>query len=854
MVLFYVEYLILKSFNVVMNVNDLQPFLGIRISNKKQSMTTQINNITDVNTNEPTQHRNQADADGNPIVITPPDVNTLEASEHLTALTFSTFLKSLSSSTPASTEMWTTNTSLTNSSPFVSADSVIARLVTDKEQLLSKAGVDENFCSVVKLLNCATTGGEVPSIPVGVNFIDAILPYDQYLPYESSDSTFIRSSDILATKKARTLIMMTGSSYENSTLSEFYASEIAADSTAYIRGQGAITNYAKLKHHETELAEHRRVFVRNTPSDGAFYHSNLLEVLGTMRAAQVSKLLSEVSGYALAQATVDTAVATFQAKTDPADPKKKLEPSAKVTNVDDITTKKPAFCFMSEKTFLAAVLATTDTVGGVPASFFDTVNSYERTGRYICFVSPSEASRLSFVLGLMVFLFDSIGLNSSPHDHGARMLFKSFSQIIFVVQGDSPSYQLNGIHFEAGAWYNAKDLVQATCNRLKNEVSVSFGFTSKADVANALSFWGSNGVQYTRPANDAEQAIDLDLGLEPSHKVFKWWETVPRRLDDTSVSNISVVQLLTSSFWTRWAFKLGYVDLVGATVSSRITYCPGLLLELARPYSALCGAMVDSLAGVNGIPMSAYSGVASTEGGKNQILSTLVTRLTSWSFWSVADGPLVRKGGKSSVGAPSLPSGWNAVAKDPGSEEYRSSFGLRPAASTTKPIFQCFVRTWWQGACSSVVNWNHSGGISRDDELSFRYGQEKETSPGFTIDANNLLKRESTKKLLSGPSVAAALCTAVNGESALSYALPGIGEIIQVRTTTISFGANTCSLPCRVPSRSGGQDIVFNLTNLAKGLVSSRDLLSTKILNGASAGDRLSIMTLPIGDLDLDFA
>lgn len=819
--------------------------------------------------------------------VTPADSPKIRQTEGFEALTMASFLKSLSDTTDSSSEVWLSDHSQSKRSQLITADAVIRQLVDGKENLMRSMGTDTNFESLIRLLTTALSAGDIagrPGVAVLANGIKNKLFHTDVTP---GDVSFIQSDHSLPISKALTKVTFRDGALANSILTSMFTDEIAADSSSYIRGQGTTLNYVKLKHHESEIVEHRRVFARTAASRTSRYLSFLTEALGAMRGSYIRRLARELDDFGPSAAHIARAKVAFTSvipdeeityemmvgifepedevtnskggdknnKKEETQQKKKninkRKPTAILESIPVEENKTPLITFVNERDFLAATLTTEAVDVGLPLGFFGSGGAYEFSSRFITFIDAEQAQNKTFILGLMSLLFSDKVLTPHSRDHAGRVKVGRYDQIVIVVRGAQTSLSMGETDVPLNAWVKAKDLFDACFDLLRADMEPSISFSSKGDVANAISFWAGNMVQYIREANEVEKTTDTILGLPDSKRVFKWWECIARRAEDEGVEHQSEVTIDTCSFWAKWAYQTGYLEYAGSTVSGRVNFSPTLLLEVARPYSALMGSMVDSLASANGIPMGAYSLDAQAEGSKNQLLGTLVSRMTKWTVWSVADGELVRSVGSTIGGRPSMPSGWTGYQKNVVSRAYATSFTKR-ADQNAASKWQCFSRTWWAGACASVAGWTRDHGFAMDEELSVRFGQEKEN--GMFVDSGYVLKPESSKRLISDHAISAVFCSPHQGKSSVKFFASATQDEVYVVGTSMEVGGVRCVLPVRVPVKSKGRELGYSLSDLAEEDDHWWRLRSVNVIVGAGASDGILSSDAPICDLDLDFA
>lgn len=614
--------------------------------------------------------------------------------------------------------------------------------------------------------------------------------------------------------------------------------EELADSVQYLRAQKAEVTYSRLHQADSEVWQLRRVQFNSMSSWGERYYSNMLDVLGLMRGVYLNRGIGKWLQF---------------------DAEKCRSSRLSLTAADYKNESSKKVLFLGESDLLNLNCSS----GGYRTGpfkdgrgvegFYSPGVGFEKAGRHITWVMSDDLHNPAYVAGLCDLLLRGDKRFRNGSDWSGRVRF-DFDELVFVCLGRAMGRLTigDGVEVVEGRWYNPTTIIESLWS--------GGGFVDKGgsplwkslDYRQAMAFWSGNMIQFTRSNTRVEETLDLSIPQtatvvqEPTdathvpaedpkthakhghvaetaeksgvlvngkgRRMYKWWEFMARR-DWTKEDSSSNVMVSYSDVWVRWAVATGYLRVVGDEFSNSACVGGERLIEGARAMAGAYGAVLDMIAQAAGIPMSGRCKDARMEAGKLMIAAQMGQVAASCLIGGYNDGAAYTSLAGNAFNATAVPSGWSPIVSGDADEAFSRHF---IEDNNVQSWFVC-MRAWWPLACSGC--WYQTDRATvRSSDFVIRDGLE---SDGLKMSSGGMLKVESQKVLLSDPFLSAIHVGAGSGayglESHLYADFIGAGDRRAIVGPSIQSadGRFAHAVPCLLPAKSHGRDLVYGVKDLS---------------------------------------
>lgn len=714
-------------------------------------------------------------------------------------------------------------------SGLVSGRNVVNDEVIERARSLGLDQAWENLCSIAGRLR---TASGLP--PEGGSF--SVVSGSSGVPQRLLDRSFERRE--IGTKSLDLDVNLTNFDFLttdicNVKVTDLLFSEQAAEDSGYLQRAGAEARFGRMQHGDTALWEKRRLIVRGRREFSRGYLSNCFEALSLARGEYLEQMW-ERGIYTISEDEVNEATATV----------------AKRPEGYDSGRLRVMFC--NEDELLDHI---TDRSKGSlfnPGSLES--DDLDKKGRYCIPVTANQLENARWVAGVLSWLVIGRegGLARAEQDHSSRLMpvEGALDEVVFVLLGGQKGRIAVGraVAIPSNVWWKAADVFKAVCQRAR-------GFSDERDSAvynlsdymQAVSIWGSNVLQWSRPLTREEQLANRD---EEVKAVFhKWWECGGRPAKRGEDSKTTIV-LYYSPFWVRWAYRNYYLDLNGELLPAQVVV-PGVkILECARVFASSWGAIIDALGQASGVPLSMRGPSWTDQRRKNIILNNVAKSAARYLVTSDREGlGHFSNSGAATLGALAV-SGWDSYEEAAVHKWRKISF----SGGENDQGMTLMLRAVWAQTTSNLWAKLDLATIDTEEYVELRMGREVENR-SLTIDRIGYFK-ERSEKLLKESVVAGALWSwkKKGKDHWLRVGNYKTSESFVIEQLRFCHEDEDIALPVLLPRKSHGVPLSYRVNRRieeANGI--GVDMASIKLVihNGHFFGGSVSLWT---PDDDLSFA
>lgn len=714
-------------------------------------------------------------------------------------------------------------------SGLVNARNIVNDEVIERAKALGLERAWENLCSIMGRLKTASS---LP--PEGGDF--SVVSGDCGAVRKVANDSLERRE--VGSKPLPLDVNVTGFDFLTSDIcnvkvTDLLFSEQAAEDSGYLQKAGAEARFGRMQHGDTAIWEKRRLMIRGRREFSRGYLSNCFETLSMAKGEYLERLW-ERGVYTITEDQVNEAVATITKRPESYD------------------SGKSRVMFCNEDELLDHI---TDRSKGSlfnPGSLES--DDMDKKGRYCIPVTANQLENAKWVAGVLSWLVigREDGLERSEFDHSSRLMpaAKTLNEIVFVLLGGQRGKIAVGrtVAITPNVWWKASDVFKAICRRARGfSDERDSGVYNLNDYMQAISIWGSNVLQWSRPLTREEQLANGDATIR---NVFhKWWECGGRPGKGGRDSMTTIV-LYYSPFWVRWAYRNHYLDLNGELLPVQLVV-PGVrILECARVFASSWGAIIDALGQASGVPLSMKGPSWRDQRRKNMILNNVAKSAARYLVTSDREGlGHFSNSGAATLGALAI-SGWDCY-------EESAAYNWRETSFSCGDIDQgmtLMLRAVWAQTTSNLWAKLNLSIIDIEEYIEVKFGREPENR-GLTIDGMGYFK-ERSERMLKENVIVGALWSwkRKDRDHWLRVGNYRTNESLVVEQLRFCRDDEDIALPVLLPRKSHGVPLSYRVNCKVEEIGNiSVDMAATKLIinNGHFVGGRMSFWT---PDDDLSFA